>query len=61
MSQRQVNNLERYLENRGLPMADLEGVKERDKGYIVLGKGNFGYAEKMKVKLHSKNSKFYAI
>ena len=39
-------------------MSDFEEVPHEDKSYFFLGKGSFGYAEKMKSK---KDGKFYAI
>ena len=42
----------------GTKPEDFESIKSGDKEYCILGKGNFGYAEKMKSKL---NGKIYAI
>ena len=42
----------------GTKPEDFESIKSGDKEYTILGKGAFGYAEKMKSKL---NNKFYAI
>ena len=42
----------------GTKVEDFEPIKSGDKEYSILGKGNFGYAEKMKSKL---NNKIYAI
>ena len=48
----------KYLDEIGTSLSDFEEVKEGDKDYFILGKGLFGYTEKMKSK---RNSKFYAI
>ena len=50
----------KYLENIGIKLSDFEEIpdKKRNLPFTILGKGNFGYAEKMKSK---KNSKCYAI
>ena len=42
----------------GVKPEDFESIKSGEKEYTILGKGNFGYAEKMKSKL---NNKIYAI
>ena len=47
-----------YLEGIGTKPEDFESVKSNDKEYTILGKGAFGYAEKMKSKL---NNKLYAV
>ena len=46
------------LEGIGTKQEDFESVPSNNKPYTILGRGNFGYAEKMKSKL---NNKFYAI
>ena len=46
------------LEGIGKRPQDFEPIKSKDKEYSILGKGNYGYAEKMKSKL---NNKIYAI
>ena len=47
-----------YLEGIGTKPEDFESVKSGEKEYSILGKGAFGYAEKMKSKL---NNKLYAV
>ena len=53
-------NLFLYLANIGNKLSDFEEVPNQKKNltYTILGKGNFGYAEKMKSK---KNNTYYAI
>lgn len=53
-------NLFVYLVNIGNKLSDFEEVPNQKKNlpYTILGKGNFGYAEKMKSK---KNNTYYAI
>ena len=46
------------LKNIGRTLSDYEEVEKNGKRYFLLGKGNFGYAEKMKSR---KNNTFYAI
>ena len=46
------------LQNIGTELSDFEEVPHGDKSYFFLGKGGFGYAEKMKSK---KDGKFYAV
>ena len=46
------------LENIGTKLSDFEEVAHEQSNYFLLGKGNFGYAEKMKSK---KDGKFYAV
>ena len=46
------------LEDIGTKLSDFEEIGSLDKSYTILGKGNFGYAEKMKSKL---NNSIYAI
>ena len=46
------------LKNIGRALSDYEEVEKNGKRYFLLGKGNFGYAEKMKSR---KNNTFYAI
>ena len=46
------------LKDIGEKLSDFEEVPHEDKSYFFLGKGNFGYTEKMKSK---KNGKFYAV
>ena len=46
------------LSGIGTKPEDFESIKSDDKEYTILGKGAYGYAEKMKSKL---NNKFYAI
>ena len=58
MSQKYIFNPRNLLDNVGTSLSDFEEVKEGDIGFSILGKGNFGYAEKMKSK---KNPIFYAI
>ena len=53
-------NFIKSLEKIGTKLSDFEEVPDREKNlkYTILGKGNFGYAEKMKSK---KNNLYYAI
>ena len=46
------NNLNRNLKNIGSKLSDFEEVQnpKKNKNYTILGKGFFGYAEKMKSK-----------
>ena len=46
------------LDNIGKRLLDFEEIKTDKKNYFLLGKGNFGYAEKMKSRI---NNNFYAI
>ena len=46
------------LKDIGLKLSDFEEIKTENQEYTILGKGNFGYVEKMKSK---KNNKIYAI
>ena len=46
------------LEDIGTKLSDFEEIQSINKSYTLLGKGNFGYAEKMKSKL---NNSVYAI
>ena len=46
------------LKNIGRELSDYEEIEKDGKRYFLLGKGNFGYAEKMKSR---KNNTFYAI
>ena len=46
------------LKGIGEKPEDFESIESKDKKYTILGKGAFGYAEKMKSKL---NNKIYAI
>ena len=46
------------LVNIGTRLEDFEPIAKDEKPYFILGKGNFGYAEKMRSKL---NNKIYAI
>ena len=57
MAERKIFN-SKYLDDIGTSLSDFEEVKEGDKDYFILGKGLFGFTEKMKSK---RNSKFYAI
>ena len=57
MAERKIVN-SKCLDEIGTSLSDFEEVKEGDKDYFVLGKGSFGFTEKMKSK---HNSKFYAI
>ena len=41
------------LEDIGTKLSDFEEIRNLDKSYTLLGKGNFGYAEKMKSKLNN--------
>ena len=52
-----LNKLEK-LSNIGTKLSDFETIEKDGKPYWLLGKGNFGYAEKMKSKL---DNKIYAI
>ena len=54
------NNLNRNLKKIGSKLSDFEEVQnpKKNKNYTILGKGFFGYAEKMKSK---KNNIYYAI
>ena len=47
-----------HLKNIGTKLSDFEEFPKDGKNYFLLGKGNFGYAEKMKSK---KNNSIYAI
>ena len=58
MSQRKIFNPGQLLDEIGISLSDFEEVKKDDIDFFILGKGNFGFAEKMKSK---KNSIFYAI
>ena len=53
-------NIIKKLENIGNKLSDFEEVPDliRNKKYTILGKGNFGYTEKMKSKI---NNNYYAI
>ena len=56
-----MNNKIEYLKNLkdiGTKLSDFEEIKAENEKYTILGKGNFGYVEKMKSK---KNNKIYAI
>ena len=46
------------LEDIGTKLADFEEIPNNEKKYTILGRGNFGYAEKMKSRI---NNKIYAI
>ena len=37
----------------GTKPGDYEPIKSEDKEYTILGKGNYGYTEKMKSKLNN--------
>ena len=52
------NNSVDDLENIGKHLSDFEEIPSNGKTYTLLGKGNFGYCEKMKSK---KNNSIYAI
>ena len=58
MTQKKIFNPEKLLDQIGTSLSEFEEVKKDDIVFFILGKGNFGYAEKMKSK---KNSIFYAI
>ena len=58
MSEKHVFDPKKNLDDIGTSLSDFEEVKIGDKEFFILGKGNFGFAEKMKSK---KNSLFYAI
>ena len=47
-----------FLKDIGTKLSDFEEVPNDNEKFTLLGKGNFGYAEKMKSK---KDNKFYAI
>ena len=47
-----------YLNGIGKKPEDFESIEYNNKKYTILGKGNFGYTEKMKSKI---NNKIYAI
>ena len=51
------NQLKNLL-NIGTKLSDFEEIKNSEKNYTLLGKGNFGYAEKMRSKI---NNSIYAI
>ena len=55
-----IINSNKNLENIGNKLFDFEEIpdNERNRSYTILGKGNFGYTEKMKSKI---NNKIYAI
>ena len=46
------------LKDIGIKLSDFEEIKTENEKYTILGKGNFGYVEKMKSK---KNNQIYAI
>ena len=48
----------RHLENIGTKLSDFQEISSETKKYFILGRGNFGYTEKMKSKL---DGKFYAV
>jgi serine/threonine protein kinase len=48
----------KYLENIGTKLSDFEEIPHKGQNFFFLGKGSFGYAEKMKSK---KDGKFYAV
>lgn len=48
----------RYLENIGTKLSDFQEISSGNKKYFTLGRGNFGYTEKMKSTL---DGKFYAV
>ena len=50
--------LTKNLQNIGTKLSDFEEVPHKNKSFCILGKGNFGYAEKMKSKM---DGKFYAV
>ena len=58
MTQKKIFNPGKLLDQIGTSLSEFEEVKKDDIVFFILGKGNFGYAEKMKSK---KNSIFYAI
>lgn len=53
-----INDEIQFLKEIGTKLSDFEEVPNEKEKFTLLGKGNFGYAEKMKSK---KDSKFYAI
>jgi hypothetical protein len=53
-----IKNYSKNLEHIGNKLSDFEEIPNKDKNYTILGKGNFGYVEKMKSK---KNNSIYAI
>ena len=58
MSIQALMTFTKNLQNIGTKLSDFEEVPHGNKSYFLLGKGNFGYAEKMKSKM---DGKFYAI
>ena len=58
MSDKHVFDPEKLLDDIGTSLSDFEEVKIGDNDFFILGKGNFGFAEKMRSKI---NSSFYAI
>ena len=48
----------KFIRNIGTKLSDFEEIEKSGKKYSFLGKGNFGYTEKMKSKI---NNKIYAI
>ena len=50
--------LTKNLQNIGTKLSDFEEVPHEKKNYFLLGKGKFGYAEKMKSKI---DGKLYAV
>lgn len=46
------------LKDIGIKLSDFEEIKTENENYTILGKGNFGYVEKMKSK---KNNQIYTI
>ena len=53
-----LNEEIKFLKGIGTKLSDFEEVPKNNEKFTLLGKGNFGYAEKMKSK---KDNKFYAI
>jgi len=58
MVEKHIFNFEKLLDQIGTSLSDFEEIKKDDIAFFILGKGNFGFAEKMKSK---KNSIIYAI
>ena len=58
MVEKHIFNFEKLLDQIGTSLSDFEEIKKDDISFFILGKGNFGFAEKMKSK---KNSIIYAI
>ena len=61
MSKRKIFNPEQLLDEIGISLSDFEEVKKDDINFFILGKGNFGFAEKMKSKNKIMKSKIFSL